>query len=157
MAGLEDNDYVAISTFIDPRFIVKHFSSKDKCYDVRRKVAEAAQHLYLAVEDIESNDVVNVSKRYKLSHGNHSIYIFSMLNDSEDEETDDTRENTPIGVFTDRYVAEPRILSDADPFAWWNANKHLYVSLNILARYLPFCATNQRTNRAAFQQSWNHI
>ena len=57
-----------------------------------------------------------------------------MLNDSEDEETDDVQENIPIVVSIDRYVAEPRIPSDADPFAWWNANKHRYVSLSILAR-----------------------
>ena len=50
--------------------------------------------------------------------------ILSMLNDSEDEGTDDGRENTPIIVSINQYVAEPRIPSNADPFAWWYINKH---------------------------------
>ena len=37
MAGLEDNDNVTISTFLDPRFKERHFSSKEKCDDVRKK------------------------------------------------------------------------------------------------------------------------
>ena len=42
MGGLENNDMVVISTFLDPRFKGKFFSSKCICDHVRRKVAEAA-------------------------------------------------------------------------------------------------------------------
>ena len=56
---------------------------------MRKKVAEGAQFLVLEMENIEINNVVPVPNRYKASCENNLIDILSMLNDSEDEGTDD--------------------------------------------------------------------
>ena len=76
------------------------------------------------MENIKINNVVPVSKRCKPSCKNNLMDILSMFNESEDEETDDVGENTPIVASINQYVAEPCIPSDANPFVWWDINKH---------------------------------
>ena len=136
MGGLENNDMVVISTFLDPRFKGKFFSPKCICDHVRVKVAEAAQYLNLEMGNSENDDVEPVSKRFKPSSGNDLMDILAMLHDSDDEEIDDRQENTAIVVSIDQYVVEPRNPPEADPFAWWDINKHRYVSLSNLARII---------------------
>ncbi|KAI6651185.1 hypothetical protein LOD99_5536 [Oopsacas minuta] len=62
MDGLENNDIVLIPTFLDPSFKEKYFSSKYIYEEVRRKVADAVQNLDLEIRNVESNEVVPVSK-----------------------------------------------------------------------------------------------
>lgn len=50
--------------------------------------------------------------------------------------------NSFVGLYF-RYIAEPPLPREADPFHWWRSNRHIYPILSVLARqHLCFIATS---------------
>ena len=147
-AGIEENQLLAISTVLDPRFKDTFVGSNI----IRATVLEMLKQELLKKEEVagthgrDNHDTATLpseeteepcSKRQKKDT---LLLMFSEILESSTA----TAPMSNSAIEVDRYLSEPVInYKDGDPFTWWSQHKARFSLLSRLARrYLSATATS---------------
>jgi hypothetical protein len=124
--AIEQNAMYSVATLLDPRFKTAYFSLIDARDEVIARLREAINQQQ-PPNQVETAQSV---KRLKLDNTEYQCILEEVAEPSatHSQHPDETDE-------VDRYLLQPKISTDDDPYAWWHKHCELFPNLAVLARY----------------------
>lgn len=147
--NLEYNKLVGVNTFLDPRFKLFAFSSdKHKDY-IKKHLIQLVTSKIDKQKQAQRN--INIDHQHPSTvirpESEEDISVFELFDsvikqiDIGTQTTGTSTSNAIIEI--DRYLAEPPLLRESDPFQWWKSHSIFYPNLSSLVKeYMNFIGTS---------------